>query len=584
MKNTIDYIQEPVEILPKIWWVGHVLKGDPFQCHVYLIDNGNESILFDPGSKLTWAHTRKKILKIMPLENIKYIVCHHQDPDITAGISDLLEEVGVENRFLVTHWRVRELLEHYGWGIEFYEIQDNGWQLKAKDIELKFVFTPYMHFPGAFCTYDPKNRVLFSSDIFGGFTKEFSLYAKDAKSYFESMVPFHTHYMPSKQIVNYGLDNIEKYDIDLIAPQHGSIIKKEMISYMIENLRKLDCGIYLEYDGVKDVQFVSKFDEKLPDIFEVAAYFENFQLDTQKIVKMLSGILPIKGIKAFIVEGDCFIKLSSEKFEVIECNRKKDSFIDAFKDILQKENRYFLSSKEFDFIEFEEECIIYLFPLLDYSRNVIGMGLFLFETTLDKSDEVTTVLKKLEMPISIIAKRETEKYKMEQDRKRVYNMAITDSLTGLYNRYYLDEVSNMELLKSKRYNYPIAIAYLDIDHFKKINDTYGHDVGDIVLKQFAYLISSYVRESDLVFRLGGEEFLIMMPYIDRIGAYDVVMRIKDILKENGCVDIGVEHICYTFSAGITDTIEADHELELLIKIADDKLYKAKHSGRNRVIF
>jgi len=584
MDSIINYENEPVKIAPRIWWVGHVLNEDPFQCHVYLLENGNESILFDPGSKLTWPCTRKKILKLMPLENIKYIVCHHQDPDITAGVADLLEEIGVENRFLVTHWRVHELLEHYDWGIEFYEIQDNGWKLKTKDVELKFIFTPYMHFPGAFCTYVNESKVLFSSDIFGGFTKEFSLYATDAKSYFESMVPFHTHYMPSKQIVNYGLDNIEKCDIDLIAPQHGSIIKKDMIPYIIDNLRKLDCGIYLEYDGVKDVEFVTKFDEKLPDIFEVSAYFKSFQSDTHRILEILNGILPLKNIKAFtIIDDNCFIRLSSKEFEITECNRKKDEFVKKFQDILKDQKRYFLLSEDFDLINFDEACLLYLFPLLDYSKSVIGVGLFVIDREFKQSSEAKTVLKKLEMPVSIIAKRETEKYKMELERKKVYNMAITDSLTGLHNRYYLNEIARIELLKSKRYDYPIAAAYLDIDHFKRVNDTYGHDVGDIVLKQFAHFIKDYVRESDMAFRLGGEEFLILMPYIDKSGAYEIIDRLKKTLKDNGCLDIGQEHICYTFSAGITDSAESGHELEILVKAADKKLYEAKNSGRNKIV-
>ena len=584
MENIINYIDDPVEIASKIWWVGHVLDKDPFQCHVYLLENGDESVLIDPGSKLTWPYTRKKILKLMPLENIKYIVCHHQDPDITSGVEDLLEEIGVEGRFLVTHWRVYELLEHYDWGIEFYEIQDRDWKLKTKDRELEFIFTPYMHFPGAFCTYDHESKVLFSSDIFGGFTKEFNLYAKDAESYFESMIPFHTHYMPSKQIVNYGLDNIEKYDIDLIAPQHGSIIKKDMIPYIIENLRQLDCGIYLEYDGVKDVEFVSKFDEKLPDIFEVAAYFENFQSDTYKILEMLKDVLPLKRVKALtLIDNNCIIKLSSKEFEITESSRKRDKFESKYSNVIVNLERCFMLSEEFDFIEFDDSYLLYLFPLLDYAKNVIGVGVFALEASVQQSKELEAVLKKLEKPVSIIAKRETEVYKIELEKKRVYNMAITDNLTGLYNRYYLDEVASIEFPKSSRYGYPIAVAYLDIDNFKKINDTYGHDVGDIVLKQFAHFVREHVRESDMVFRLGGEEFLILMPYASMKDAYEIVSRLRVDLKVEGSVDIGKEHICYTFSAGITDTQEGDHELGMLIKIADKKLYEAKNSGRDKIV-
>jgi len=581
----VNYEIDPIEIAPNIWWVGHILENDPFQCHVYLINNGNESILFDPGSKLTWPYTRKKILQLMPLENIKYIICHHQDPDITAGIGDMLNEIGTENRMLVTHWRTYELLEHYDWGIDFYEIQDNSWQLQAGNKILKFIFTPYMHFPGAFCTYDPETKILFSSDIFGGFTKEFHLYAESAESYFESMVPFHTHYMPSKQIVNHGLDNIEKHDIELIAPQHGSIIKKDMIPYIIKNLRELECGIYLEYEGVKDIEFISKFDENLPKIFEVAAYFESFQIDTQKILNILTGILPINSIQALVlINDDYFIKMDSNNSEIVECERKKEEILEKYKDIINNQQRYFISSQEFKFLKFDKSYTLYLFPLLDYNKKVIGIGIFVLETDFKQCNETIEALKKLEIPINIIVKHETEIYKIENEKKKIYTMAITDSLTGLHNRYYLNEISRIELLKSKRYKYPIAAAYLDIDHFKKINDTYGHDVGDIVLKQFAHFIKNHVRESDLVFRVGGEEFFILMPYINKDEAQKIMERTRKILKKEGCIHIEKEKICYTFSAGITDTIESGHNLENLIKAADKKLYEAKAAGRDKIIF
>ena len=232
------------------------------------IENGEESILIDPGSKLTWRGTREKILEIIPLENIKYIVCQHQDPDITTAVEDLLAEVGTKGRFVVTHWRCATLFKHYDWGVDFYEVDEKRWRLKAGDRRLEFVFTPYMHFAGNICTYDTKTKILFSSDIFGAFTESFKLFADDPKNYFEQMKLFHTHYMPSKEIVNNGLDAIEEKEIEMIAPQHGSIIKKEMIPYLISKLRKLDVGIYLQFIGCKNVRRLTKANEILSKMFE----------------------------------------------------------------------------------------------------------------------------------------------------------------------------------------------------------------------------------------------------------------------------------------------------------------------------
>ena len=83
--------QHAVEIANRVWWVGHYLPGDKFQCHVYLIENGNESVLIDPGSQLTFDGTLRKIEEVMPFSQIRYFICHHQDPDI-AGAMSLVEQ------------------------------------------------------------------------------------------------------------------------------------------------------------------------------------------------------------------------------------------------------------------------------------------------------------------------------------------------------------------------------------------------------------------------------------------------------------------------------------------------------------
>ncbi|WP_457597553.1 oxygen-binding di-iron domain-containing protein [Hydrogenimonas sp.] len=574
-----------VEIAPKIWWVGHVLENDPFQCHVYLIENGDDSILLDPGSRLTWPHTRRKILEVLPLEKIRYIVCHHQDPDITLAVTDLLEEIGTEGRCLVTHWRAAELLDHYDWGVEYYEVQANGWRLEAGDRRLRFVFTPYMHFPGAFCTYDEATGILFSSDIFGAITETFSLYAKDAESYFKQMEPFHTHYMPATEIVNHGLDNIEKCrPISMIAPQHGSIVPGEMVETLIRRLRKLKCGLYIEFGGTRKIELMSRVNTVLPEVFEAAAYFDSFHSDSRRILESMGKVFPILRIVALgITEEERFIRLDSDAASVVPCKRDKEEIYQRFRDLFVRRVRRFTTARKLKCLEDESDRVVYLFPLLDYDKNVMGVGMFVFDETMETDPETLEMLRKFEIAIDVIAKREVEVYRIESERKRVYTMAITDSLTGLYNRYYLDEVAGQELAKSKRYDYPVSVLYLDLDHFKKVNDTYGHDIGDIVLKRFAHLLRENIRESDMAFRLGGEEFLVMMPYTDTARALEIGKRLRDIVKQEGCVTVGRERICYTFSGGVTDTGEAGYDLETLLKRADEKLYEAKRSGRDRIV-
>ncbi|MFO1434339.1 MAG: hypothetical protein U1F76_30375 [Candidatus Competibacteraceae bacterium] len=221
--SEIDCIRNSVEIAERVWWVGHVQANDPFQCHVYLIEQGEQLVLIDPGSRLTFTHTLRKIETIIPFAFIRYFICHHQDPDITGALPIIDEIVSRDDALLVTHWRARALIRHYALKLPFWLVDEHDWKLRLEDRVLSFILTPYAHFPGAFCSFDQRTRVLFSNDLCGGFTEKFALVAGNER-YFEAMRPFHEPYMPSRDILAYAVARIEEYPIRMIAPQHGSII------------------------------------------------------------------------------------------------------------------------------------------------------------------------------------------------------------------------------------------------------------------------------------------------------------------------------------------------------------------------
>ncbi|WP_187648150.1 diguanylate cyclase [Nitrosophilus labii] len=577
--ETIDY-KNPIEIAPKVWWVGYVLPDDPFQCHVYLIENGENSILIDPGSKLTWDVTRKKILNIIPLENIKYIICHHQDPDITSCIDDLLSEIGTKDRYIVTHWRTATLLKHYNWGIDFYEVDQNGWKLKADDREIEFVFTPYMHFAGNICSFDKKNKILFSSDIFGAFTETFRLFVDDPKKYFEQMKLFHTHYMPSREIVNHGLDMIEKKDPQLIAPQHGSIIPKKMIPYLISRLRKLDVGIYLQFSGYKNVHRLTKANEILSKIFEQISFTTTTIYEKIGTVMMLMNelfalerVVCLSSIDGKVIIFDTFIDHPKETL------LEEKNLFELVEETLSKEGSSFYLNKIVD-VDLHNEYLAYPFVTYNEHHSVNGVCYFLFSKEEIINEEDKEILKNFKKLFSIMLMKEIGHYRIQKERNELLYKVITDSLTKLYNRYYLEEIASKEFNKAKRHGYPLSVVMIDIDNFKDINDNYGHDVGDIVLKDFARILQINLRESDFLFRFGGEEFLILMPFTTNKDAKKVIERIRRALSGKGGLKVADKTIYYTFSAGISQYSNEKSVMEL-IKKADKMMYLAKQKGKNR---
>jgi diguanylate cyclase (GGDEF)-like protein len=171
--------------------------------------------------------------------------------------------------------------------------------------------------------------------------------------------------------------------------------------------------------------------------------------------------------------------------------------------------------------------------------------------------------------------------RVEDEKTRLENLAITDFLTGIYNvRYFYHHVIE-EFHRSERYSLPISCLMLDIDYFKRINDTYGHKIGDLVLREFAQLLKNHSRKSDILARYGGEEFIIMLPQTSLQGAVAEAERMRNVVKVHMFKSLR-NKVGITVSIGISSfphpRIKTHDEL---ISSADDALYEAKNSGRDR---
>ncbi|MFH2134690.1 MAG: diguanylate cyclase [Pseudomonadota bacterium] len=160
--------------------------------------------------------------------------------------------------------------------------------------------------------------------------------------------------------------------------------------------------------------------------------------------------------------------------------------------------------------------------------------------------------------------------------------AQTDALTGLSNRRHFYELAESELLRSRRYAAPMAVLMLDLDYFKLINDTHGHHAGDEVLKSFSQTCLQTLREIDVVARIGGEEFAVLMPETSAEQGLEVAERLRVALAESVVVVEGGERLHFTVSIGATCLCAGDQNIDEVLKRADEALYQAKHAGRNTV--
>jgi diguanylate cyclase (GGDEF)-like protein len=172
----------------------------------------------------------------------------------------------------------------------------------------------------------------------------------------------------------------------------------------------------------------------------------------------------------------------------------------------------------------------------------------------------------------------TERKRMEAELRR---LATTDVLTGAFNRRHFMELAGAEMDRAKRHKRPLVALMLDIDHFKRVNDTYGHPVGDLAIKALSDTCADVIRHEDILGRLGGEEFAIALTETDLEGALLVAERLRLAVA---AIRIPTElgELSFTVSIGAAERLYGDAAMDALLSRADMGLYAAKRSGRNRV--
>lgn len=171
---------------------------------------------------------------------------------------------------------------------------------------------------------------------------------------------------------------------------------------------------------------------------------------------------------------------------------------------------------------------------------------------------------------------------LEESRAKLKLQATTDPLTKLQNRRAFFEEGDKAVFTIQRYKTDLSIILLDIDFFKKVNDKYGHHAGDVVLVRIAKLLKSMVRHVDMAARIGGEEFSLMLPGTNRLGAAVLAERIRKTVMDD-VIKVDNEEISITISAGVVTAASENYDkFDDLLKIADKRLYLAKESGRNRI--
>jgi diguanylate cyclase (GGDEF)-like protein len=219
---------------------------------------------------------------------------------------------------------------------------------------------------------------------------------------------------------------------------------------------------------------------------------------------------------------------------------------------------------------------------VDLIRKVIDAGnkKSQFDFPIKGKDEITEMAISVKSYIDTLLEKEQE---ASENNERLKHLASHDGLTNIYNRRYFDTNLTQEHIRYLRYKEPYCLAMLDLDFFKKINDNYGHDIGDKVLIDFTSRVSNQMRETDIFARLGGEEFALLMPRTSETNAIILMERIRNEINSTACVAENL-YIKFTVSIGVVEVqkIEDIEDATKQLAFADKALYQAKNSGRNKV--
>jgi flavorubredoxin len=233
-----------------VYWLG-ITDVTAFRCNTYLIVDGDQALLVDPGSRSFFPQVRQRVGQIVDPAGVTGMIICHQDPDVGASMVDWLEVCPQATVF--TTPRTQVLLPHYGrTDYQFYDVSKQPVYPLPSGRALRFIEAPFLHFPGAFTTYDETTQFLFSGDIWAALDLDWTLVVDgDFAEHARKMDLFHLDYMACNAAARGFVGRLDGIKIEAILPQHGSIISATYVPAALNYLRRLRCGVDIIYAGLQ---------------------------------------------------------------------------------------------------------------------------------------------------------------------------------------------------------------------------------------------------------------------------------------------------------------------------------------------
>ncbi|MHB1208890.1 MAG: diguanylate cyclase [Acidimicrobiales bacterium] len=550
-----------IELAPRVWWVGARRPDNTVLYHSYLLEQGEQSVLIDPGSALTSDDMIRKINSVIGLGNVRWLICSHAEPDVIGALPSLVANGLHRHAAIVTHERSETLIVHGGLPLEYWRIEDHDWRLELEDLALRFVFTPYLHSAGSFVSFEETSGTLFSSDILGGRDEVESLFATSL-AYFDSVRTFHEQYMPSREILAHAVQKLRELPVQRVAPRRGQVVPSSLVEPLFNMLEKLECGIHLLARDEPGLAFLLAANQTLHDVVDTLVREQHFSGIATHLAGLASHSLGAEYLELWAATDNVTLRFDRSDAYGGRAEEPTPDVALVLSGAAPVQGRRLI------------------LPLSSPSARpgqVDGAIVLGFDEPRVLNEPTMAVITQIIGLVEVGLEREVLLRTTDLERATWHTKAIHDTLTGLYNRVSLEDLMQHHLkLDDGHTPSQVAVLMIDVDHFKAINDTLGHLRGDQVLRAVAQAITQSVRPEDLVFRFGGEEFLVLLTGVD----VSVAMLAADRIRTHvGELVTAVPSVTVSVGVALRHPREC---YEALIARADDALYRAKLKGRNRV--